>query len=87
MDCHHVISNECNLPLPKEYMHVLRKCGRNTYDSRQRQEQMHEPSMYSRQANTGDHDHDDGSACSTPRGIGLMHMKKHLSIGQMTNQQ
>jgi hypothetical protein len=46
MDYHHIISNERNMPLPDEYMNVLRKHDRDSYDSRRRHEQMRHPSAY-----------------------------------------
>ena len=60
MDYHHVIFNEDNIPLPNGYMHVLYKHDWDSYDTRRRHDQMHEPSMYSHEANIGDNDHDDG---------------------------
>jgi hypothetical protein len=46
MDYHHIINTEANLPLPNEYMNVLRKHDRDSYDTRRRQ-QMHDPSATS----------------------------------------
>jgi hypothetical protein len=38
MDYHHIINNKANLPLPNEYMNVLRNHDRDSYDSPRRHE-------------------------------------------------
>jgi hypothetical protein len=63
MDYHRIINSEANFPLPNEYMNVLRKHDRDSYDSRRRQQQMHDPSATSwKEANTCtlEDEHDDG---------------------------
>jgi hypothetical protein len=47
MDYYRIINTEANLPLPNEYMNVVRKHDRDSYDNQRRQQQMHDPSTTS----------------------------------------
>ena len=62
MDYHHVVSHERDLPLPNEYMRVLRENDPDTFN-RRKQGHMQEPTTLPQQTNyVNDHDdmHDDG---------------------------